>query len=113
MAKTPVCTKIDAAIKIVATKWNGQIIERLNTSPMRFCQLRDSIPGVSDRILTERLRMLKSDQIVQQSKVKTAQSDYYVYCLTEKGKAFTPVLDSLHAWAEEWVTLDDEKEIAS
>ncbi|MCI5774941.1 MAG: helix-turn-helix transcriptional regulator [Aerococcus sp.] len=103
---------MDVAIKIVAKKWNGQIIERLNTCPMRFCQLRDSIPGVSDRILTERLRMLIADGIVQQSAVTTAHSDYKVYCLTEKGKAFTPVLDSLHAWAEDWVVLESEEELA-
>lgn len=101
--KTNLCPKFEQGINILAKKWNGQIIESLRIEPMRFCSLRDNITGISDRVLTERLKELQQEEIVTRAEVEQNEHVYTCYCLTEKGRDLQPVLESLHHWADQWV----------
>jgi DNA-binding HxlR family transcriptional regulator len=70
---------------------------------MRFAQLRDAIPDISDRMLSERLRVLESEGIVE--RIVVPETPVRVeYELTDKGHALESALASVGKWAERWVS---------
>ena len=70
---------------------------------MRFAELRDAIPEISDRMLSERLRELEAEGIVE--RIVVPETPVRVeYELTEKGRALEQALASVGKWAERWVT---------
>ncbi|GCE19214.1 hypothetical protein KDK_30140 [Dictyobacter kobayashii] len=70
--------------------------------PRRFCELTALVDGLSDRVLSDRLRELETEGIVK--RVVYPQIPVRVeYQLTEKGYALKPVTDAIHTWAEQWV----------
>ncbi|MFF4492383.1 winged helix-turn-helix transcriptional regulator [Streptomyces sp. NPDC001544] len=88
-------------LDILATKWTPVVLYLLNEqSPMRSGELRRSVPGVSQKVLTTTLRNLERDGLVTR--------DYYPetvprveYRITELGASLIPIIFSLEAWAEE------------
>lgn len=103
-----VCPKFEKAINILGKRWTGLIIRVLLEGPRRFNDLQ-KIVEVSDRVLTERLRELEAEGLVERTVF--AESPVRVtYSLTCKGRAMQQVLDAVQAWAEEWVTLDGHAE---
>jgi DNA-binding HxlR family transcriptional regulator len=71
-------------------------------APARFNQLLAGIPGISDRVLTERLRELESEGIVERL-VDPGPPVRVSYRLTARGRALEPALVAVNAWAEAWV----------
>ena len=70
---------------------------------MRFAELRDAIPDISDRMLSERLRELEAEGILD--RIVVPETPVRVeYELTEKGRALEQALASVGKWAERWVT---------
>ncbi len=67
----------------------------------RACTIREAIPGLSDRLLTERLRELEDENIVCRS-VTDSRPPAVSYTLTEKGLALQPVVESITSWGEIW-----------
>ena len=63
-----------------------------------------TVPGLSDRLLTERLRELESEGVVRRT-VIAGPPVRVSYDLTEAGRALEPVIETLSHWAERWVTL--------
>jgi DNA-binding HxlR family transcriptional regulator len=70
--------------------------------PQGFNELLGSIPGLSDRLLTERLRELESEGLVGRT-VIPGPPVRVRYELTPAGKDLESVIDSLGRWAERWV----------
>jgi DNA-binding HxlR family transcriptional regulator len=73
------------------------------TGPIRFNQLLTGIPGISDRVLTERLRELETEGIVERL-VDPGPPVRVSYQLTARGRDLRPVMASVDAWAAAWVT---------
>ena len=74
------------------------------SGPRRFCELTSTVEGLSDRVLSDRLREMESAGIIE--RVVYPQIPVRVeYRLTEKGQALKPVVDSIHTWAERWIEL--------
>lgn len=96
-----VCDAFHHAIELIGRRWSGAIISVMFKGADRFCQLREAIPGISDRLLTERLKELEDEDIVLRDVVPT-RPPQVSYRLTEKGLALAPVLDSVAAWAHDW-----------
>jgi DNA-binding HxlR family transcriptional regulator len=70
--------------------------------PRRFCELTVVIEGLSDRVLSDRLRELETEGILK--RVVYPQIPVRVeYQLTEKGHALRPVIEAIHTWAERWI----------
>ncbi|CAN7410359.1 MULTISPECIES: helix-turn-helix domain-containing protein [unclassified Ensifer] len=82
------------AMKMVAGKWKITILCELGTAPRRFGRLRQSIPAVSEKMLTQQLRELEADGLVNR-KVYPGSPTKVVYSLTESGTA-------LNHWAEQF-----------
>lgn len=96
-----VCTVFHEAIELIGKRWTGAILTVMFQGASRFCEIREGIPGISDRLLTERLKELEDNGIVVRE-VTDARPPQVSYRLTEKGAALQPVLDSVGSWAEMW-----------
>ncbi len=96
------CPLYHRAIEIIGRRWTGAIIRALLAGATRFGQIRTTVPGLSDRLLSERLKELEAEGIVQ----RLVQPDTPVrieYHLTDKGEALATVVQAASAWAEEWL----------
>ena len=97
-----VCAKFHKAVELIGARWSGAILQVLMRGPVRYAELRQSVPEISDRMLCERLRELEEAEIV----VRRVEPDPPVrveYELTEKGRALEPALASIGRWAEKWL----------
>lgn len=101
-----ICPKFEQTFAILGKKWTGLIIDVLLEGPRRFKDLAQAIPGVSDRVLVERLKELEKEEIV----TKDLDEDCAIrsgYSLTEKGQALKQVMSEVQDWANEWVCEED------
>lgn len=96
------CPRFHRAVELIGRRWTGAIVRVLLPGPLRFNELQAAIPGISDRLLTERLRELESEGIV--SREVAAGSPVRVsYALTCCGHELREPLDALGRWAERWI----------
>lgn len=98
----PVCDRFHQAIELIGRRWTGAIISAMLHGATRFCEIREAIPGISDRLLAERLKELEDEGIVGRT-VTDARPPQVAYGLTEKGRALEPALDAVGSWAEFWI----------
>jgi DNA-binding HxlR family transcriptional regulator len=96
-----VCEHFQQAVRLVARRWNPLIIGALLDGISRYTDLRNSIPGISDRVLSERLKELEAAGIVTRQ-VTPCTPVRIEYGLTDRGRDLAPSLDELRAWAERW-----------
>jgi DNA-binding HxlR family transcriptional regulator len=96
------CPRFHYAAELLGRRWTGAIIRELTAGPRRFNELLASIPGLSDRLLCERLRELEGAHIVDRD-VETGPPVKVSYALTKAGRELEPVLAAIAAWAERWV----------
>jgi DNA-binding HxlR family transcriptional regulator len=102
MATTAVCSRFHQAVELIGARWTGAILQVLLRGRARYADLRASVPEISDRMLSERLRELEQAGIV----VRHVSADAPVrveYELTPKGRALEPALEAIGRWAEKWV----------
>ena len=60
-SRTEVCPHFHAAIELIGKRWTGAIVCALTERPMRFGELGKAVPGLSDRLLSQRLRELEEE----------------------------------------------------
>ena len=102
-----VCPRYEHAAQLLGKRWTGLLLDALLEGPRRFCELTSLVEGLSDRVLSDRLRELETEGIVQ--RIVYPQIPVRVeYQLTEKGQALKPVVDAIHTWAEQWVSLPEQ-----
>jgi len=89
---------VEFAVELIGGKWKTVILSWLKEAPHRYSELRQRIPGLSDKVLTQRLKDLEGLGFVKRS--PAGRSGGYVYELTDLGKSLRPVLDALYAWGE-------------
>lgn len=101
--KPHLCARFHRAVELIGGRWTGAVIRLLLDGRMRFAELRASIPDISDRMLSERLRELETEGIV--ARIVVPETPVRVeYELTEKGRALEHALAAVGRWAEKWVT---------
>lgn len=96
------CPNFHKAIELVGSRWTGAIIRALLSDVSRFSELSEVIPGLSDRMLSERLKELESEGIVLRE-VTPSTPVRVEYQLTAKGRALASVFESVSAWASDWL----------
>jgi DNA-binding HxlR family transcriptional regulator len=99
------CPKFQQAVELVGRRWCGAIARALLDGPQRFSELERSITDISARALTQRLRELEAEDVVERI-VETTSPVRVSYALTEKGRALEEVVTSLERWADRWVAVD-------
>ena len=85
------------ALWLLGNKWTLYILQRLFVRPHSFGELRRSIDGISDKVLSDNLKRLQSNEIVCKSITSDNPPRSY-YSLTPLGKSLLPVIDSLDKW---------------
>ncbi len=98
------CPRYEHAIQLLGKRWTGLILDSLMDGSRRFCELTATVEGLSDRVLSDRLRELESEGIIE--RMVYPQIPVRVeYRLTEKGHDLRPVVQSIHEWAQQWIEL--------
>jgi DNA-binding HxlR family transcriptional regulator len=90
-----------AAIELIGRRWAGAILWSLRERPRYFAEVTASVPGLSDRLASRRLRELESAGLVARSVSEGPPARVY-YALTEKGRSLEPALSELADWARDW-----------
>ena len=102
---TALCPRYHHAVELIGRRWTGAIVRIMLSGTTRFSDLTVAIPGLSDRMLSERLKELEVEGIVQ--RCVFAETPVRIeYRITDKGRALSDVVDSIGAWAQEWIPLD-------
>lgn len=97
-----ICPRFHHAVELIGRRWTGAILQTLLAGATRYSDIAQSIPGLSDRLLSERLRELEAEGIVQRT-VIPEMPVRIEYHLTDKGESLQPVLASVSTWAETWI----------
>lgn len=94
--------KVEKSFELIGKKWTGLIIYVLMGGPKRFSELNESIPALSRRLLTERIKELEDHGIVVRNVIpdRPIRSEY---SLTQKGTELGKILGPISQWAESWV----------
>lgn len=95
------CPVVEHAFLLLGKKWVGLILHSLSEKPLHFCELERAIPSMSARILSQRMKELEAEGLVER-KVYTGNPVRVTYGLTEKGMDLIPVLTAFAGWARKW-----------
>ena len=100
--ETPeLCNAFHAAIELIGRRWTGAIVFLLLKSRCRFATLRDAIPEITDRMLSDRLRELEAEGIIERTVVPETPVRVE-YAITKKGRALAVAFDAIAEWAHDW-----------
>lgn len=94
---------MDALLRLLMGPWTTYILWVLRTTnePVRFGELKRRVPGISAKVLTERLRLLEGAQVIERRHLATIPPQVS-YALAPRGKELNEVLDNLNAVALRW-----------
>ncbi len=96
------CPYYHRAVELIGRRWSGVILRALLGGVERFSDLTAEIPGLSDRLLSERLKELEGEGIVERC-VDSASPTRVEYALTDKGRALEPAVRALKSWARSYL----------
>jgi DNA-binding HxlR family transcriptional regulator len=94
--------RLTQAFGLLGKRWSGVILGLLLEGPARFAVLARAIPGISERMLSDRLTELAATGIIERE-VLSGRPIGVVYRLTAKGRALEPGLLKLGEWAERYM----------
>ena len=105
-AISPFCPIYHHAVELIGRRWTGAILRALMSGATRFSDVTAAVPGLSDRLLSERLKELEAAGIVERTVIPSipVRIDYG---LTDKGRSLHDVIVAISHWAETWVTMDE------
>lgn len=92
----------ETAIAMLGSKWKLLILRELFKGMRRFGELARSVPGISQKMLTQQLRQMEEDGLVSR-KIYPEVPPRVEYSLTGIGESLKPVLDAMHKWGTKYV----------
>jgi DNA-binding HxlR family transcriptional regulator len=96
------CPLYHEAVELVGRRWSGAIIRVLMEGPMRFSEVAQAVPELSDRLLSERMKELEARGIVERT-VHPGPPVRVEYSLSRMGAELGPALFELQRWARRWL----------
>jgi DNA-binding HxlR family transcriptional regulator len=96
------CSAYHRAVELIGKRWTGAIVFVLMDGPLRFSEVKVLVPDLSDRLLSERMKELEAEGIVERH-VIDEMPVHVEYRLTSKGRALEPAVRSLKLWARSWL----------
>ena len=96
------CSLYHRAVELVGKRWTGAILLVLMDGPLRFSEIGQLVPALSDRLLSERLKELEAEHIVER-RVHDDSPVRVEYALTGKGRALEPALRALKHWSHSYL----------
>jgi DNA-binding HxlR family transcriptional regulator len=96
------CPYYHEAIELVGRRWSGAIVRVLMEGPMRFSEIVQAVPELSDRLLSARMKELEARGIVERE-VHAGPPLRVEYSLSEMGRELEPALTELEQGARRWL----------
>ena len=93
LPECPVAT----TVQLIGNKWKILIIRNLLTGPQRFSEIVKTVPGISKKVLTDNLRALEDDGLIERE-VFAEVPPRVIYSLSQLGKTLQPILDAMRDW---------------
>lgn len=100
-AIAPYCPDYHRAVEVIGSRWTPEIVRALLAGTCRFSSIAAAIPGLSDRMLSRRLKLLESEGLVRRD-VTACTPVRIEYHLTAKGAGLADTVQAISAWAERW-----------
>jgi DNA-binding HxlR family transcriptional regulator len=100
------CPFYHQAVELIGRRWTGAILRVLMDGPMRFSAIAQSVPELSDRLLSERMKELEAKGIVDRT-VHPGPPLRVEYSLSDMGRELEPALSELQRWARRWLSQAD------
>ncbi|HEX5396132.1 MAG TPA: helix-turn-helix domain-containing protein [Candidatus Limnocylindria bacterium] len=94
-----------AALNVLGQKWVLRIIRSLGEETQRFCQLQDSLGGANSATLSQRLKLLEDEGLIDR-RIVSNMPPWVEYSLTPKGADLRRSIVDIDRWAERWVARD-------
>ncbi len=96
----PACP-VETTLMLISDKWKVLILRDLLPGTKRFGELRRSVGGVSQKVLTAQLRQMEDSGLLMRT-VYPEVPPRVEYTLTELGYSLKPILDAMRNWGEEY-----------
>lgn len=96
---------ITAATDLLGQKWTLLIVHYLHAEApqrLRFCELQERLGGLNPATLSQRLKRLESEGLVERIEIGRL-SPHVEYTLTRKGSDLGPVVENLYHWGDRWL----------
>jgi DNA-binding HxlR family transcriptional regulator len=100
------CQDYQHAIELLGRRWTGAILQIMLGGVQCFNDIAASIPGLTDRMLSERLKELEAEGMVTRTVVPSTPVRVE-YRLTEKGASVGPIIQAIADWAHEWLAKEE------
>ena len=100
--RSPCCHLYHRAVELIGKRWTGAILFVLMDGALRFSEVKQLVPELSDRLLSERLKELEAEGLVKRHVIDDTPVRVE-YGLTEKGAALEPAVRTLKRWANSWL----------
>ena len=98
LERLPPCP-VETTLTLISNRWRVLILRDLMDGPRRFTQLKTSVSGISQKVLTQNLRAMEADGLLTRT-VFPEVPPHVEYDLTDLGRSLRPILDSLEDWGE-------------
>lgn len=100
---TACCPLFHEAVELIGKRWTGAIVHVLvEGGALRFSEIGQAVPELSDRLLSERMKELEARGLVERT-VLPGPPVRVSYELTEMGRDLAPALREVKAWAHRWL----------
>jgi len=96
------CPLYHEAVELVGRRWTGAILRVLMDGALRFSEIAQAVPELSDRLLSERMKELEARGIVERN-VLPGPPVRVEYSLSQMGRELEPALSELQRWAKRWL----------
>ena len=106
MRELPACP-VETTLVMIGEKWKVLILRELLTGTKRFSEIKAAVSGVSQKVLTQKLREMESDGLLTRE-VFPEVPPRVEYTLTDLGETLRPILDSMRDWGSEYQNINEE-----
>ena len=89
------------ALNVLGQKWVMRIVRVLGERKQRFCELQDSLGGANSATLSQRLKLLEDEGVVDRTIVSEVPP-WVEYSLTDKGSDLRRAIARIDRWADRW-----------
>ena len=98
--KNPENCPVTRIMSVLGGRWKFIILYTLRNSPKRFGQINNFIPSISNKVLTEQLRELEEDGIIDRRVLTDRIPVNVEYSLSQRGKELIPIIELMEQWGE-------------
>lgn len=96
--RRPAECPVETWLAFLGHRWNALTLWHLSTGPKRFSELTELLPGITPKVMTERLDALVQRQLVRRSHLSIFPRGT-AYEITARGKQLVAILDQIETWA--------------